>query len=214
MQINFNTPSLWIQSKLFGTNLASESKLKNSKFQYKFLMNNTRETIGKKVRINGIKLSRELVQVNILNRFFPQDFRSLFFQRLAQHQINIPFIMISGMGEKIIGSCCVAAGDIHRIKNVVAGESKLTESLEFVPGVGTVSIFPHYSNLKLLGLVFYLFGKQRLPLYGMASSISSLTFITDYSRLDEAVNALLEYMDLPSNHAPFRPEIQVIQKKR
>ena len=177
-------------------------------------MNNARKTIDKKIRINGVKLSTELVQINILNHFFPQSSRFLFFQLLAQHQINIPFILISGMGEKIIGSCCVAVEDIHRIREVVAGESKLSERLEFVPGIGTLSIFPHYSNLKLLGLSFYVFGKQGLPLYGMASSISSLTFITDYSRLDEAVSTLLEYTDLPPNHAPFRPEIHVIQKKR
>jgi hypothetical protein len=177
-------------------------------------MSNARETIDKKVRINGIKLSKELVQINILNRFIPQYSRFLFFQLLAQYHINLPFILISGMGEKVIGSCCAAAEDINRIKEVVAGEPKLPQSLEFVPGVGALSIFPHYSNLKLLGLSFYLFGKQGLPLYGMASSISSLTFITDYLRLDEAVSTLLEYMDLPPNHAPFRPEIHVIQKKR
>jgi hypothetical protein len=176
-------------------------------------MNNARD-IDKQVRINGVKLSKELVQINIFNRLIPQYSRSLFFQLLAQYQINIPFILISGMGEKILGSCCVAAEDINRTKEVVAGEPRLSESLEFVPGVGTLSIFPHHSNLKLLGLSFYLFGKQGLPLYGMASSISSLTFITDYSRLDEAVSTLLEYMDLPPNHAPFRPEIHVIQKKR
>ena len=177
-------------------------------------MNNTLESIDKKIRINGIKLSMELVQINLLNRFFPQDFRVLFFQLLAQHQVNIPFILTSGMGEKNTGSCCVAAQDIHRVKKVVEGEPKLKEHLEFIPGVGTLSIFPHHSKLKLLGLSFYLLGKQRLPLYGMASSISSLTFITDYSQLDNAVSILLEYMDLPPNHAPFRPEIHVIQKKR
>ena len=177
-------------------------------------MNNTRESIDKKIRINGIKLSRELVQVNLLNRFFPKDFRVLFFQLLAQQQINIPFILTSGMGEEIIGSCCVAAEDIHRIKKVVADEPKLKENLEFIQGVGTLSIFPHHSKLKLLGLSFYLLGKQQLPLYGMASSISSLTFVTDYSQLDRAVSILLEYMDLPPNHAPFRPEIHVIQKRR
>lgn len=176
-------------------------------------MNNVRD-IDKKVRINGIKLSRELVQINIFNRLIPQYSRFLFFQLLSQHQINIPIILTSAMEENIIGSCCVAAEDIHRIKEVVAGEPDLSERLEFVPGLGTLSIFPHHSNLKLLGLSFYLFGRQNLPLYGMASSISSLTFITDYSRLDEAVSTLLEYMDLPPNHAPFRPEIHVIQKKR
>jgi aspartokinase len=177
-------------------------------------MNNTLESIDKKIRINGIKLSTELVQINFLNLFLSQDFRVLFFQLLAQHQINIPFILTSGMGERVIGSCCVAAEDIRRIKIVVEREPKLKENLEFIPGVGTLSIFPHHSKLKLLGLSFYLLGKQHLPLYGMASSISSLTFITDYSQLDNAVSILLEYMDLPPNHSPFRPEIHVIQKKR
>jgi aspartokinase len=177
-------------------------------------MNNTRDGINKKIRINGIKLSTELVQINLLNGSFSQDSRPLFFQLLAQYQINIPFILTSGMKEKIIGSCCVASEDIHRIKKVVAGEPKLKEHLEFIQGVGTLSIFPHHSNLKLLGLSFYLLDKQHLPLHGMASSISSLTFITDYLQLDKAVSVLLEYMDLPPNHAPFRPKIHVIQKKR
>ena len=181
---------------------------------HKFLMNNTREGINKKIRINGIKLSTELVQVNLLNRSFPQDSRPLFFRLLAQHQINIPFILTSGMGEKIIGSCCVATEDINRIKKVVAGEPKLKENLEFIAGVGTLSIFPHHSNLKLMGLAFYLLDRAHLPMYGMASSISSLIFITDYSQLDKAVSIFLEYMDLPPNHSPFRPEIHVIQKKR
>jgi hypothetical protein len=167
-----------------------------------------------KIRINGIKLSTELVQVNLLNRFFPRDSNALFFRLLAQHQINIPLILISGMGEKNIGSCCVAVKDIDRIKIIVAGEPKLKENLEFISGVGTLSIFPHHSNLKLLGLCFYLLGKLHLPLYGMASSISSLTFITAYPQLDEVVSVLLKYLDLPPNHAPFRQEIHVIQKKR
>jgi len=177
-------------------------------------MNNTRESIDKKIRINGIKFSTELVQINFLNRFLPQDSMAFFFQLLAQHQINIPLILTSGMGEKRIGSCCVAADDINRIKEVVEVELKLKKNLEFIPGVGTLSIFPHHSKLKLLGLSLYHLGKHHLPLYGMASSISSLTFITDYSQLDKAVSILLEYMDLPPNHAPFRPEIHVIQKRR
>jgi len=177
-------------------------------------MDTPRNTIDGKIRINGIKLSKEWVQINLSNRFFPQDSRALFFQLLTEHQINIPFVLTSGMGEKITGSCCVAAEDVDRIKNIISGEPVLKESLEFIPGVGALSLFPHHSNLKLLGLSFYLLGKQRIPLYGMASSISTLTFITDYLRLDEALTTLLEYMDLPPNHSPFRTEIQVIQKRR
>jgi aspartokinase len=169
---------------------------------------------NKKIRINGIKLSNKLVQINLLNGSLPESTRPLFFRLLSQNQINIPFILLTCMGEKILGSCCVESKDINRIKQMIDKEPTLKENIEFISSVGALSIFPHHSNLKLLGLSFYLLGKQPISLYGMASSISSLTFIMDYSQLDEAVSILLEYMDLPPNHAPFRPEIHVIQKKR
>ena len=118
------------------------------------------------------------------------------------------------MGEIVQGSCCVAAEEANRARKLIAMEPQLKENIEFISAVGALTMFPHHSNLKLLGLSFYLFGESRLPVYGMASSISSLTWITDYQQLDDAVARLLEYVDLPPNHAPFRPEIQVIQQKR
>ena len=177
-------------------------------------MSITQTGLNKKIRINGIKFSTKLVQINLLNGSLPEDPRPLFFRLLSQNQINIPFVLLTGMGENILGSCCVESEDINRVKKLIDKEPTLKKNIEFIPSVGALSIFPHHSNLKLLGLSFYLFGKQRLPLYGMASSISSLTFITNYSQLDKAVSILLEHIDLPPNHAPFRPEIYVIQKKR
>ena len=177
-------------------------------------MDITQAGLNKKIRINGIKLSNELVQINLLNGSRAQDFRALFFRLLNQNQINIPFVLVTGMGEKIQSSCCVATEDINRVKKLVAMEPELKENIELFAAVGALTLFPHHSNLKLLGLSFYIIGQARLPLYGMASSISSLIFITDYSQLDNAVSTLLEYVDLPPNHAPFRPKIHVIQQKR
>jgi len=177
-------------------------------------MNITQAGFTKKIRINGIKLSTEMVQVNLLDCLPPQDSLALFFRLLAQNQINIPFILITGMEEKIQGSCCVAAEDANLVEKLVTTEPELRENVEFIPAVGALSMFPHHSKLKLLGLSFYLFGEARFSLYGMASSISSLTFISDYPQLDNFVSTLLEYVDLPANHAPFRPEIHVIQQKR
>ena len=177
-------------------------------------MSITQTGLNKKIRINGIKLSTKLVQINLLNGSHPENDRLLFFQLLSQNQINIPFILLTCTGEKVLVSCCVESKDIDQIKKVIEKEPTLKENIEFISSVGALSIFPHRSNLKLLGLSFYLLGKQNLPLYGMASSISSLTFIMDYSQLDNAVSILLEYMDLPPNHAPFRSEIHVIQKRR
>jgi len=118
------------------------------------------------------------------------------------------------MEEKIRVSCCVDAGDINRIKKMVALEPNLRETVEFISSVGALTLFPHRSNLKLMGLALFLFGREQIPMHGIASSISALTFITDFPILDNAVSIFLKYVDLPPNHAPFRPETQVIQKKR
>jgi len=177
-------------------------------------MSITQTGFNKKIRVNGIKLSTELVQINLLNASPAEISRPLFFQRLSQNQINVPFILLTGMEEKIKVSCCVEADDINQTKKAVAEEPNLKENVEFISSVGALSMFPHRSNLKLMGLAFYLLGRAHLPMYGMATSISSLTFITDYSRLDEAVSTFLKYVDLPPNHAPFRQEIHMIQKKR
>ena len=170
--------------------------------------------ISEKISVGGIKLSNELVQVIFLNRSFSENFRPLFIQALAKHQVNIPFLSVSCVREQTWGSCCVAAEDIFQVKKLVALDSELKGNVEFISDVGALSIFPHRSTLKLLGLILYAVGNARLPIYGMASSISALTFITGYSYLDKAVETLLTFLELPKRHAPLKPEIRIIQQKR
>ena len=155
----------------------------------------------------------ELVLINLYRGSHSNNPRPLFFERLSQNQINSPFVLLTGMEEKIQVSCCVEAGDINRVKKMVAEEPDLNGKVEYMPSVGALSLFPHRSNLKLMGLAFYLSGRTDLPTYGMASSISSLTVITDYALLDNAVSIFLEYVALPPNHAPFRSDTRMIQKK-
>ncbi|MBT3312125.1 MAG: hypothetical protein HN931_08565 [Desulfobacterales bacterium] len=165
------------------------------------------------MRINGIKLSNELAQINLLNSYDPYALRGLFFRLLQENQINTPFVLVTGMEKKIQSSCCVDKKDINRVKKMAAIEPSLKENIELISDVGSLTLFPHHSNLKLLGLSFYIFGKTKLPIYGMASSISSLTFITDYSKLNYAFSAFQKHMDLSSNNTLLEPEIHVIQKK-
>jgi hypothetical protein len=72
--------------------------------------------------------------------------------------------------------------------------------------VGLISLFPHQFNLKILGLSLFALGVAGLPFYGMASSLSALTLITDYGRLDNAVAALQEHLAAPGENAPLEPD--------
>ena len=120
---------------------------------------------------------------------------------------------MTNMDGRLVLSFCVASDDSPRVKALLQRESTLTKYLEFIPAVGQLSLFPHHYSLRVLGLSLGAFGKARLPIYGLASSISALTFITDYVHLDRGVDALKEYLDFPPNFAPYRPEIRMRQSK-
>ena len=84
---------------------------------------------------------------------------------------------------------------------------------EKYPSVGLLSVFPHQSSLRILGLSLYALGKASLPVYGLASSLSALTFVTDYCSLDGAVAALVSYLEMPPNQGPVRAEFRVTQSR-
>ncbi len=161
--------------------------------------------IKEKIKIGGIKLSSELVQLNLMYQGTSSFPASYFFQILTKNQINMPFVSTSFLGGRLQSSCCILPENLGRVKELVQSEDKLKGEIEFIHSVGMVSLFPHQYRLKVLGIVLYALGSTRLPLYGMSSSISALTFITAYSKLDAAVVSLAEYMNLPLNHSPFTP---------
>ena len=165
------------------------------------------QAIKEKIRIGGIKLSDELVLLNLMSPERSTSFASFFFQILKKNQINMPFLSTSYVDRKFRLSCCVLAQDIDCVKALINSEDRLRGQVEFIHATGMLSLFPHQSRLKVLGLSLYAFANSLLPLYGMASSISTLTFITSYSQLDRAVASLEEYMDLPPNHSPFNPDM-------
>ena len=166
-----------------------------------------------RIRIEGIKLSNELVQVNPRRISNSKNTISHLFQILTANQINMPFLSTTWRGGKMYMSCCVTAEDKIQVKHLIDSEADLRENIKLGSAVGLISVFPHQSSLKLLGLSLYAFGKARLPIYGLASSLSALTFIIDYARLDKAAASLEEYFQLPPNQRPFKPQIHVRQSR-
>jgi len=163
------------------------------------------------IKIEGIKLSNELVQVNSRNLSNSKNTISHLCRILALNQINMPFLSTTCLDGRMYMSCCVSAEDKIQVKHLIDSEADLRENTELGSAVGLISLFPHQSNLKLLGLSLYAFGKARLPIYGLASSLSALTFVTDYAHLDKAAALLEEYFELPSNQRPFKPNIRIRQ---
>lgn len=160
-----------------------------------------------KVQIGGIKLSSKVLQLTLSGQDNSLALTTLLFSILNKNKINLPFASTIFMHGNFQASCCVSYEDKNRVIDIINSVESLKKQIRFINGLGMLSVFPHQSSLKLLGIALYALGNAHIPLFGMLSSISSLTFITDYTLLEKAVASLLNYLDIPANHAPFRPNL-------
>lgn len=167
-----------------------------------------------KIRIGGIKQSRELVQVNLLQLPPEQNPLSHLCRLMAENRINMPFVTgACKQGKAVNISFCVSAEDEVSVRGLLESEGAFGEHGEFIPMVGMITIYPHRSSFQILGLVLKAWEHAQLPLYGLATSLSALACTTDYSGMNTAVSALKKFLSLPTDHAPFDTEIRVIQSR-
>jgi len=165
--------------------------------------------MGNKIRVNGVKLSRELIHINILPRPGKRNLNARFLQSMTENRINLPFLSYSAMDRRVQGSFCIALEDSGRLNQILTLDPDLKESMECISPVGSVSLFPHKFSLRFFGCLLHVFGKAGLTLYGMAASLSALTLTTDFQLLDRAVELIEPHISLPPNHAPFGSQLRI-----
>jgi hypothetical protein len=174
-------------------------------------MTDTYPNAGGRIRLGGIKLSLEMVQLNCLDRPGENIRATRLLSLMTQNRINLPFLGLSTATQNTVCSCCLETEDYLRAQGLLELDPDLSSSVERIAPVGTLTFFPHQSSLQLLGLVMAIFGRSGLPLYGTGTSLSALTVSTDYRLLDRALSALETVLELPAHHTPFRPEFRVRQ---
>jgi hypothetical protein len=128
---------------------------------------------------------------------------------MGENRINLPFLCDAARDATTSGTYCMLSEDTPRAKRVIAGDETLAAYLDYLPSVGSISVFPHNFNLAFLGSMLRLMGQSGAPLYGLATSISALTMITDFSRLEQTAGYLAQHVSLPGNHSPFNPDIRI-----
>jgi aspartokinase len=166
-----------------------------------------------KTRIGGIKKSLELTLLTVKGLRETQPLLSHFCGMLAKNRINMAmFTLGRAKGEARI-SCCVSTMDGHRALELLETDRQLRDKVRIVSGVGLLSIYPARSSLTILGRCVTAFGRVGAPIYGIGSSLSTYTFITDHYLLDRAIDALNEFFELPPDHAPVEQEIKVLQSR-
>jgi aspartokinase len=165
----------------------------------------------RRIRIGGLKLSGELVGLRLFKGSDPEVSIEHLPEVLSKNRVNMPFLTVTGNEHRSRITCCVDAENENQIRKIIHNEPLLRDQVEVLTGVGSLSLFPHKFDLRMVGLCFSALAKAEIPIHGMASSLSSLTFVVDFALLGKAVNALTEFLEFPPDHAPFEPVIHVTQ---
>ncbi len=167
-----------------------------------------------KIRIKGLKISGELCLVRLRKQHPVNGLLPAFCGLLAGSQINMPFLATENRTAGIQAAGCVEAAHLALVKRLIDADPALSEHVNYTPGVGLLTLFPHQSSLKMFGLSLRTLVKAQLRIFTLASSIGALTYVLDYARMDKAAAVLQKRFKLADNHAPFRAEFVVSQGTR
>ena len=172
-----------------------------------------------KIGIGGIKFSGELVHISH-RALSPSDTSFLDLLRgIAENRINIPFVCSAVYGNEIRNTFCIAVADFASVDRLFQQQVKPQfstglsnrEQLTIIHRVGTLTLFPHRRDLALLGRIVTILGEAGIVIHSLCTSISALAINIDFHLLELAVEVVGEIVELPENHAPFRPEFCVRQ---
>ncbi len=164
-----------------------------------------------KIRVGGIKFSEELIQVNVACKSPDNSTICRLLHLIAEKNINISFLCHSVFTKTPEFIFCVECCELDTIHDILKSASLPGVHSCIISSVGTLTIFPHRNELKLLGRIINFFGHCGFPVYSFSTSISAIAINTDYLLLDTIAEKLQSFLLLPENHAPFRQGFRVTQ---
>ena len=159
------------------------------------------------IPLGGMKFSEELALAALSADTSPMGDEVDVLKALAGHQVNLFYLSVSRSAGRTQVCLCVAADQIKRVEGVAAARGLWT--CRSITSVGLLTFFPHECRLETLTRSLRVFAEFRLPVFGVASTLSALTFVTAFEALGPASERLRDVFGLPDNHAPFAPEFRV-----
>ncbi|WP_092231223.1 hypothetical protein [Desulfobacula phenolica] len=151
------------------------------------------------IKINGIRLNKNYLQVT--QEEFDRHYTSgmLLYQALQSKSINLVFMALNTLGDRSFISGAIAS---RHLKNVLNQDGNWACKRD----ICTLSIYPHHYRFRLLGGLLSLLGQQKISFWHMVSSKAMLTFVVDQQNCDAFIELLSSNFDLPKSHVPFEQE--------
>jgi len=167
-----------------------------------------------KMKIGGLKQSLELCQFDLRGVHSTKEITSKVSKLLLSQKINMEFLTHSTHRNKHHQlTFCISQDKFSAISEILKKKRFLPIGWEINSRghVGIITIFPHQSAIKILGAIMVSWAAQSIPIYGITTSLSAISFVTDYQEIDKAINVIQDLFQLPEDHAPLKPEIRYYQ---
>jgi aspartokinase len=148
---------------------------------------------AERIALEGLRVSGGLALMEVADRSYAGERLPRMLGELARAEISMSLFMGGETQEEIRFACCVADSDGARLK--ADPNRDFSTGVKFYAGVDLVALFPHGFDLKRLGLGLAALARAGIPLRGVCSSLSAITFITDHTHSDQAAAALKGYFD-------------------
>jgi aspartokinase len=167
-----------------------------------------------KLKIGGLKQSLELCQFDLKGVHSSEEIASKVSKLLLFKKINMEFLTYSTQRNNYHQlTFCVSQDKFSPVLKILKKEHSLPIDWEINSrgNVGIITLFPHQSAIKILGVIMVSWTSQSIPIYGVATSLSAISFITDYQLIDKAIQVIKDLFHLPVDHSPLKPEIRYVQ---
>jgi hypothetical protein len=161
------------------------------------------------IPLGGMKISEEMAFVELTAEAPPWGVEADVMQALAGRHIALFYLTMSYSGSHSRVCFCVLPDQIDLVTQLVRTIGRGVLACRTIAAVGLLTVFPHNRCVDALTRALDVFATSELPVYGVASTLSTLTFVLTFSQLDPATEQLREVFQLPDHHSPSQPEFRV-----
>lgn len=161
------------------------------------------------IPLGGIKFSEEMALVALASETPLLGAEVDILHALAGNQVTLFYLSMSCSAARSRVSFCVLpahAGLAEQLATTLGGTAWACRTT--LP-VGLLTFFPHDHRLQALTRSLDVFAASGVCIYGVTSTLSSLTFVMPFAQLDRAEERLRDVFELPDHHSPFAPEFRV-----
>lgn len=153
-----------------------------------------------KITVKRLKSSEPMVGISIGGIPDHLRVREALCRVFSENRINLTFLSArrSAGREAVFG--CVVAPDLTAARQALGVILPPADGrVRIIPSVSLLSVFPHQSDLRLVGHLLQALWDGRTRVHALASSIAALTFVVDTDRIETAAERLENLLDVQSD---------------